>query len=136
MDSSEPKKKILVVDDESSFCVLLKLNLEKRGHFAVLTTTNPHDVMRLAKEYKPDLVLLDILMPGMDGMTVAAGLKGNKYTEDIPIAFLTALADEDDVREIKGRTGDNYIFSKLSTNEELMTSISEILTDKSKDKKC
>ncbi|MGD0281596.1 MAG: response regulator [Dissulfurispiraceae bacterium] len=132
MDSSELKKKILVVDDENSFCVLLKANLEKRGPFEVLTTSNPHDVVRLAKEFQPDLILLDILMPGMDGMTVAAELKGNNYTEDIPIAFLTALADEEDVREFRSRTGDKYILSKLGTNKELMVSITEIITAKSR----
>ena len=66
------KKKILLVDDEASFCALLKLNLEKRGPFEVLTTSNPHVVVKLAKENQPDLILLDILMPEMDGMTVAA----------------------------------------------------------------
>ncbi len=128
MGGSAIKKKILVVDDETSFCALLKLNLERRGPFEVLTTSNPHAVVKLAKENQPDLILLDILMPEMDGMTVAAGLKGNKDTEDIPIAFLTALADEEEVRDMKGKTGDNYILSKLTTTEELIMSISDILT--------
>ena len=127
MGSSAVKKKILVVDDENSFCALLKLNLERRGPFEVLTTSNPHSVIKLAKENQPDLILLDILMPEMDGMTVAAGLKGNKDTEDIAIAFLTALADEEEVRDIKGKAGDNYILSKLTTTEELIISISDIL---------
>lgn len=135
MGGSAIKKKILLVDDETSFCALLKLNLESRGPFEVLTTSNPLAVEKLAKENQPDLILLDILMPEMDGMTVAAGLKGNKETEDIPIAFLTALADEEDVRNIKCQAGDKFILSKLGTNEELMTSITEILAGKSSGKK-
>jgi len=135
MGGNAKKKKILVVDDEASFCSLLKLNLERRGPFEVLTTSNPHVVVKLAKENQPDLILLDILMPEMDGMTVAAGLKGNKYTEDIPIAFLTALADEEEVRNIKYHTGDKYILSKLGTNEELMTSVAKILTTNASGKK-
>lgn len=127
MDSGKAKKKILVVDDEISFCKLLKMNLEKRGPFEVLTTSNPNDVMQLAKENRPDLILLDILMPEMDGMTVAANLKAGKDTEDIPIAFLTALADEEDVRDIKGKAGGNYIISKLGATDELIKSISGIL---------
>ncbi len=135
MGGSALKKKILLVDDEVSFCALLKLNLERRGPYEVLTTSNPNAVVNLAKENQPDLILLDILMPEMDGMTLAANLKGNKDTEDIPIAFLTALADEEEVRNIKGQTGDKYILSKLGTNDELMISITEILAAKSSGKK-
>ena len=135
MGGSAIKKKILLVDDETSFCALLKLNLERRGPFEVLTTSNPHAVVKLAKENQPDLILLDILMPEMDGMTLAASLKGNKDTEDIPIAFLTALADEEEVRNIKCQTGDKYILSKLGTNEELLISVTEILAAKSSGKK-
>jgi len=135
MGGSAVKKKIFLVDDETSFCALLKLNLEKRGPFEVLTTSNPHAVVQLAKENQPDLILLDVLMPEMDGMTVAANLKGNKDTSDIPIAFLTALADEEEVRNIKCQAGDRYILSKLGTNEELMTTITGILSANSTGKK-
>ena len=121
------KKKILLVDDENNFCTLLKLNLEKRGPFEVLTTTDPHEVLRLAKEKKPDLILLDILMPEMDGMTLASALKSDKDTKDIVIAFLTALVNEEDVRDMQGRAGVNYFFSKLGTTEELMAALSRIL---------
>lgn len=120
-------KKILLVDDENNFCTLLKLNLEKRGPFEVLTTTNPHEVVKLAKENRPDLILLDILMPEMDGMTVAAALKGDQDTKHIAVAFLTALANEEDVRDMRGRAGDNYFFSKLGTADELVISIAGIL---------
>ena len=121
-------KKILIVDDEKNFCTLLKMNLQKRGPFEVRTTSDPNDALRLAKEYRPDLILLDILMPEMDGMSLAAALKGDKDTKDIVIAFLTALVNEEDVRDMKGRAGVDYFFSKLGTTEELMSSISRILT--------
>lgn len=127
MDNSITKKKILIVDDEVSFLSLLKSNLERRGSFEVATTSNPHEVLSLAKGNHPDLILLDILMPEMDGMTLAASLRSNKDTGDIPIAFLTALADEEDVRDVRGKAGENYIFSKLGSTDELIVSISEIL---------
>jgi CheY-like chemotaxis protein len=121
------KKKILLVDDEKNFCTLLKMNLEKRGPFEVLTTSNPQEVLKLAKAIKPDLILLDILMPEMDGMTLAAALKGDEDTKDILTGFLTALVNEEDVRDMKGKAGANYFFSKLGTTEELMKAISGIL---------
>jgi len=127
MGKSVKKKNILLVDDEESFSLLLKSNLERRGNFEVATTSNPNDVIRLAKENHPDLILLDILMPEIDGMTLAASLRANKDTGDIPIAFLTALADEKDVRDVRGKAGENYIFSKLGSTDELIMSISEIL---------
>ena len=127
MGKSVKKKNILLVDDEESFSLLLKSNLERRGNFEVATTSSPNDVIRLAKENHPDLILLDILMPEIDGMTLAASLRANKDTGDIPIAFLTALADEKDVRDVRGKAGENYIFSKLGSTDELIMSISEIL---------
>ena len=128
MHKNVKKKNILVVDDEPSFLILLKSNLERRGGFEVETTSNPHEVIGLAMEKHPDLILLDILMPEIDGMTLAASLRCNKSTGDIPIAFLTALADEEDVREVSGKAGENRIFSKLGSTDELIISISEIFT--------
>ena len=62
------KKRILIIDDEKDFCRLVKMNLELMGDFEVDIATNGKRGIFLAKKTKPDLVLLDILMPGMDGL--------------------------------------------------------------------
>jgi len=61
------KKKILLVDDEEDFCFFVKLNLERTGKYQVFTATNGMEGIRLAKQLKPDLIFLDIVMPKMGG---------------------------------------------------------------------
>lgn len=91
-------KKILLVDDEVDILEFLKYNLEQEG-FEVLVSTNGKDALKKIFQ-NPDLIVLDIMMPGMDGFELYQQIKNNKSTQDIPIIFLTAKSGETD--EIKG----------------------------------
>jgi two-component system response regulator RpaA len=82
--------RILVVDDDLSILELLKINLEILGH-EVITAPDGIKGFALAQQELPDLVLLDVMMPEVDGYTVAQRLKNNNSTKDIPILMLTAL---------------------------------------------
>lgn len=85
---------IMVVEDEVHIQRLIKLVLEKHGH-VVHTCSNGEEALKtLADGLKPDLVLLDILMPGMDGLTVLRTMKSNSATKDFRVVMLTALAQE------------------------------------------
>ena len=84
------QKKILIVDDENDVLILLKKGLTVKGYF-VITATNGEDAIVLARSKHPDLIILDVLMPGMDGPEVDAKLKEDPKTKDIPIMFLTGL---------------------------------------------
>ena len=88
---SESKRKILVIDDEASFVELVQLNLEKRG-FEVKTLTSPRDVGKVAREYKPDLILLDYIMPKMNGNEVLSNLKRQPELIKTPVVFVSAIA--------------------------------------------
>lgn len=88
------KKRILLIDDEDDFCKLVKMNLELIGNFEVTTATNGKKGIKLAKKLKPDLILLDILMPGIDGFAVLQRLKEDENTIEIPVVMLTAKGDE------------------------------------------
>jgi len=90
------KPKILMVDDEEEFLYFLKLNLEKTGKYQVCALTNPFEALRLAQDYKPDLALLDIIMPQMDGAKLAEQLKQMISTKDLPVIFLTALLNSEE----------------------------------------
>ena len=90
--------KILLVDDEADILEFLKYNLEQEK-FEVLETTNGKDALKLLSQ-KPDLIVLDIMMPEMDGFELYEMIKKNKDSKDIPIIFLTAKSGETD--EIKG----------------------------------
>jgi two-component system alkaline phosphatase synthesis response regulator PhoP len=91
-------KKILLVDDEADILELLKYNLEQEK-FEVLVSTNGKDALKKISQ-NPDLIVLDIMMPEMDGFEVYEQIKKNKEYQDIPIIFLTAKSGETD--EIKG----------------------------------
>jgi two-component system, OmpR family, alkaline phosphatase synthesis response regulator PhoP len=91
-------KKILLVDDEVDILEFLKYNLEQ-DNFEVYTSTNGKDALKKISQ-KPDLIVLDIMMPEMDGFELYQQIKSNKEYQDIPIIFLTAKSGETD--EIKG----------------------------------
>jgi len=88
--TSSSEKTILIVDDEPYNLAILKELLSKYNR---LTANNGLDALVLAQENKPDLILLDIMMPDMDGFTVATRLKENQVTTNIPIIFVTAKSD-------------------------------------------
>ncbi|MFA6540789.1 MAG: response regulator transcription factor [Bacteroidota bacterium] len=106
------KQKILIADDERDIIDFLKYNLDKEG-FDVLTARNGTEALTLAKK-KPDLILLDIMMPEMDGLEVVRSLKKNSATANIPVIFLTAKSAEID--EVVGLElgADDYITKPVS----------------------
>ena len=91
--SSDKSKKILVVDDEVDILELLKYNLKKEG-YNVKTVTNGIDAVSIAKDFLPDLVLLDIMMPHQDGVETCRQLRELSELEDTFIIFLTARSEE------------------------------------------
>ena len=90
--------KILVVDDEPEIVVLTKIMLEKEGH-KVLVAKNSDECFKKLKEEKPDLILLDIMMPGDDGWDACKKIKEDKETRDIPVAMFTVRSSEDSVEK-------------------------------------
>ena len=87
-------KKILIVDDESGFTRLMKLTLERTGDYRVMEVNDGTLAWLKAREFRPDLVLLDIVMPKIDGGDVAAQLKDDPSLKNVPIVFLTAIVSE------------------------------------------
>ena len=90
------KKRILIVDDEPDFTNLLKLTLESHGYYEVREENDAEAARAAAREFDPDLVVLDIMMPEMEGNEVAAALKNDPVTRDVPVIFLTALVSQQD----------------------------------------
>lgn len=82
--------KILAVDDEPSISKLVQVTLTKRGH-EVITADNGVEALAFARTDKPDLIVMDVMMPTMDGFEVRKRLKADPTTKDIPIVFLTAV---------------------------------------------
>ena len=123
----DKKSKILIIDDEENFCHFVKLNLERTGRFEVLVATRAQTGISLAQKNSPDLILLDILMPDMDGSMVAENLLQDPATKKIPIVFLTALAQRKEVESSDGLIGGRTFIAKPVTSQELMSRIDLIL---------
>ena len=85
--------KILLVDDEKDILEFLSYNLEKEG-FMVFTTNNGIRGLELAEEHKPDLIILDVMMPEMDGMEVCQRIRDIQELEEVLILFLTSRSEE------------------------------------------
>lgn len=104
---------ILIADDEPDILEIINFNLSAEG-YRIITATNGNQALESAKLYKPDLIMLDIMMPGKSGLEVCKILRSNKEFDNTIIIFLTAL--NDDSTEIKGLEmgGDDYINKPIS----------------------
>lgn len=119
------KQTILVVDDEKDLLDLIEYNLKKEG-FKVLKAENGEEGIEIAKENKPDLVLLDIMMPKMDGMQAVEIMRQDDDLKRIPIIFLTARSDEKTEVEGLNKGGDDFITKPISTTK-LVSRIKAVL---------
>lgn len=99
------RKRILVVDDNPSDTQLVKQYLEQTDDYLVLEINVASTALAAAVAFKPHLILLDLLMPGMDGGTIAAGLRVNAELQAVPIVFLTALVTKQEIAAGGGRGG-------------------------------
>ena len=88
-------RKILVIDDEKDFAFFVKANLELDGEYAVEVVNNGKDGIKATQRHHPDLILLDIMMPGLSGLDTLKILKEKDETFQIPVIMLTAKGDEE-----------------------------------------
>ena len=109
-------KKILVVEDDKDLISLIKFNLKSEG-FNVLLSPNGEDGLFTAKEEKPDLILLDWMLPILSGIEVLQRLKNNKDTKSNPVIFITAKGEENDKIRGLNSGADDYIVKPFSTKE-------------------
>jgi two-component system, OmpR family, response regulator len=114
------KKRILVVDDEASFTRLLKLNLEDTGAYEVHVENAAAPALPAARRFKPDLILLDVMMPEMDGGTLALRLRESPALEKVPIVFLTAAVRKEEVYARGGLIGGFPFIAKPVELHELL----------------
>jgi CheY-like chemotaxis protein len=99
------KKRIMVVDDEPSITRLLKLNLEQTGRYEVCGINNAALALSAAKEFQPDLILLDVMMPHVSGDDLANQIHASPRLKHTPIVYLTALATPGEVSSHGGLIG-------------------------------
>jgi CheY-like chemotaxis protein len=117
------KKRILLVDDEVTFTELLKLNLEQTGAYEVRVENKGSAVLAVARAFKPHLILMDIVMPDVDGGQVAAQLQADPRLQETPIVFLTAVVTKREARKHQGVIVGFPLIAKPVSTEELIASI-------------
>jgi two-component system alkaline phosphatase synthesis response regulator PhoP len=107
------KKSILVVDDEEDILELLRFNLSREG-YQVSCSPAGEDALSRIRSHIPDLIVLDLMLPGVDGLEVTRHLKGDSKTKDIPIVMLTAKGEEADIVTGLELGADDYITKPFS----------------------
>jgi len=122
------REKIVVVEDEPDILELLSYSLEKE-HFSVESSNNGPQGLELIQNIIPDMVLLDLMLPGMDGMEVCYRLKSNKLTQHIPIIMISAKDSESDIVLGLGIGADDYVTKPFSTRE-LIARVKTVLRSK------
>ena len=123
------KKRILIVDDEPGITNLLRLNLEKSGHYIVRAENDAERVLSAAIEFKPDLLMLDVMMPGMSGGELAGKLRNTNAFRKLPIVFLTAAVKQHEVDARDGVIGGFPYIAKPLNVKGVMEIIQKNLPD-------
>ncbi|MEM7147965.1 MAG: response regulator [Verrucomicrobiota bacterium] len=130
--SEEPKQRILLVDDEEGFTSLMKIQLEASERYEVRVVNESPRAIGEAKDFRPDVILLDVVMPDMDGGDVSTLLKQDESLKDIPVIFVTALSaadyeeDEESASE-EARAGQRIVLSKPLRTEKVLRVLDRLL---------
>lgn len=122
-------RKVLVIDDEVGFTKLLKMNLEKTGLYEVFVENESTNAVNRAHEFLPDVVLLDIVMPGMDGGDVAAQMQDDPLLGHVPVIMMTALVSQEETsQDAVAQAGAMNVLPKPVNLEVLLRCLEEALS--------
>ena len=122
------KKRILLIEDEAELIRAIKIRLEAAG-FETISAKDGEEGLETARKEKPDLIVLDLILPNMSGFDVCRKLKIDKEYKDIPIIMLTAKFQPNDIRFGMAMGADAYI-TKPYESQELFTKIREFLKER------
>ena len=120
------KQKILVVDDDEAVLDFLQAKLGER--FDIVSTNVPENVLKLALEHRPGLILCDVDMPELDGGDISKELFADEQLRHVPVLFLTALATPQDLKRLAGQLGGRPAVSKSDPVDKLVQRIESLLT--------
>lgn len=127
MGEADLERSILVVDDEPMARDLVRLMLQRVG-FDVFEAVDGHDALEKVKERLPDLIILDVMMPGLDGFAVCKAIRADSATAAVPVIMLSARTHPDSVQAGFDAGADKYL-SKLISRADLIQNIREALGD-------
>ena len=111
------RRRILIVDNDPNATHLVKVLLERSGHYLVLEENDATRAHQSARNFRPDLILLDVVMPGTDGGEVAARVEADPELQDTPIVFLTALVTRAEAKSGLSLQGHSFLAKPVSIPE-------------------
>lgn len=121
------RKKILIIDDEPGFTKIVKLTLEGRDSYEVRELNNPAMAVHVARQFSPDIILLDIIMPKFDGGDVISQLRNDPVLKKIPVLFVTATVLKSEVDAHQGHIGGEFFIAKPVSPEGLIRAIEGLI---------
>ncbi len=119
-------KRILLVEDEEMLSNMYQIKFQNDG-FVLLKATNGEEGLQMADKEKPDFILLDVIMPKMDGFTVLKKLKENPNTKNIPVLLLTNLGQDEDVKKGNELGAVGYLVKANITPSEVVAKVKSLL---------
>jgi CheY-like chemotaxis protein len=128
--SNALKPRILCIDDEAPVGELLRQMFEKTGEFVVEVETKSIAAVNHARQFRPDLVFMDIKMPGPNGLTIARDLRKEPWLRDRPIVFFTGLSNMDESVKQVSRTGPTEFLEKGVSSGVIMQTVCRILSER------
>lgn len=120
------KRKVLIIDDEVNFTKMVKLNLEETGRFEVTILSSVKDMLQIMRNFKPDVILLDLLMPGMGGIEACDMLNDDSIGQQVPVIILSALDKPADKLNAYKKGVVDYLVKPIESDE-LISRIEKVL---------
>jgi DNA-binding response OmpR family regulator len=124
---AKEKKRVLIIDDETSFTNMVKLHLERTNRFEVTEANDPAAGLSSARSFVPDLILLDVVMPGQDGGEVLAEIQKDTALQKVPVIFLTATMSQAGLKTRHGNIGGYPFLAKPVEPRQLLQRIDQSL---------
>lgn len=121
-------KKILIIDDNIEFSNLVRSKLQETGRYEVRVENNGLPGIETARAFKPDLILLDVVMPDMDGPEVAEKIQEDNTIANVPIVFLTSIVNEEEVKSHSGVIGGRRFIAKTQKIQNIVSYVDQILS--------
>jgi CheY-like chemotaxis protein len=119
------KKKVLIIDDEVAFTNIVKLTLEAKGTYEVCVENDSRQAIAATRKFWPDIIILDVVMPELDGGEVHTQFMDDPVLKHIPIIFLTAIVRQKEIDEREGMIGGSFYLAKPVSADGLISAIEE-----------
>ena len=121
------KRKVLLVDDDPDLVELMHRMLDEDGRFEVRIASNGFDAGMMVKDYRPDIIVLDVMLPDINGKEVCQRVRSDSSLEDVRILCISGMIEEDKIQELRLSGADDFLHKPFDINEELLDRMCALL---------